>query len=101
MTLPDLTGVQNLVSMLHQQPTLSCAALRPFIVRYTPHYQAANEQLIINRRIIIVRFILLHVFDHFPTFNEAIMLAEPKLIAADELCLGENVLFKCNMTKLL
>ena len=101
MTLPDLTGVQDLVSMLRQRPTLSCADIRPFVVRYIPHYQALDAQLIINLRRIIVRFILLHEFDELPTSNEAVMLADPIAIAADKLCLGDNVLFKCNMMKLI
>ena len=29
------------------------------------------------------------------------MLAYPKAISADKLCLGDNVIFKCNMTKIL
>ena len=101
VTLPDLTDVQDLVYMLHQWPTLSCANLRPFVVRYMPHYQAADAQIIVNLRRIIAGFILLHEFDDLPTSNDAVMLAGPKEIAADEICSGDNVLFKFNMTKLL
>ena len=94
MILPDLTGVQDMVSMLHQRPTLSCADLRPFVVRYMSHYQAVYSQIIINLRRRIVSFILLHEFDYLPTSNEAVMLAYPEAINADGLFLGDNVLFK-------
>ena len=94
MTLPYLTGVQDLVSMLHQRPTLRCANLRPFVARCMPHYQYADAQIIVNLRRRIVRFIILHGFDDLPTSNEDVMLAGPKAIAANELCLGDNVLFK-------
>ena len=87
--------------MPRQRSTLSCADLRTFIVRYMPHYQAADAQLIINTRRRIVRFILLHDFDYLPTSNEVVMLADPKAIASNELCLVDNVLFKCNLTKIL
>ena len=60
VTLLYLTGVQDLVSMLRQRPTLSCADLWLFFVGYMPHYQAPDAQLIVNLRRIIVRFILLH-----------------------------------------
>ena len=50
VTLPDLNGVQDLVPMLRHRPTLSCANLQSFFVRYMPHYQAAYAQLIINLR---------------------------------------------------
>ena len=101
MILLDLTDVQDLVSMLRQRPTLSCADLRPFFVRYMPHYQAADAKLVINLRRRIVRFIFLYEFDDLPTSNKAVMLADPKVVAVNKLCLGDNVLFKCNMTMLL
>ena len=87
--------------MIRQQPTISCANIGPFVVSYMPHYQAADTQLIINLRRRIVRFIILHEFDEIPTSNAAFMLADPKAISADKLCLGDNVLFKRNLTKLL
>ena len=68
---------------------------------YMPHYQATDSQLLINLRRNIVRFILLHEFDDLPTSNEAVVLADPKAIAANGLFLGNNVLFKCNLAKLL
>ena len=87
--------------MLRQRPTLSCANLRQFFVRYMTHFQAVDAQLISNLRRRIVRFILLHEFEDLPTSNEAVMLSDPKAFAANKLCLGENVPFTCNLKKLL
>jgi hypothetical protein len=46
--LPDLNGVQDIVSMLRQRLTLSCSDLPPFLQKHIPLHQAANTQFTIN-----------------------------------------------------
>jgi hypothetical protein len=100
-TLPDLNGVQDIVSMLRQRPTLSCSDLRPFLQKYIPLYQAANAQFIINFRHRALKFILESPFDAVPTAAEAAQMGSLTRVAADEISRGDNAFYAKNLAVVL
>jgi hypothetical protein len=96
--VPDLSGLQDVLSILRDHPQIDHKVLRTLLQKYVPFYQSIDGAYIRNFRLRA----LSHLdSDHDLTMNEARALTSKSKSAADELVSFDNPIFAKNFKLLL
>jgi hypothetical protein len=97
---PDLTGLNDVMTLLRQKPNLQAEILRPLLSKYLPHYEASDAMFLVNFRARAFHWNMVHGEKDL-TFEAARQLSSKRAMASDEFLLNDNPMQKQNFTDLL
>ena len=99
---PNLQGMQDVISILRQNPLFPTKELRPFLEKYCPFYKPADCIYIRNFRKRVTKYIMEHDEDAIPTMDDIRNITSNKEInAANELIIEDNTLSRLNLKEIL
>jgi hypothetical protein len=96
--IPDLAGLQDVLSILQEHPHLDHKVLRTLLQKYVPFYQSIDGTFIRNFRLRAMNYL---DNDHDLTMLEARALTCRSKSASDELVSYDNPMFAKNFKLLL
>jgi hypothetical protein len=96
--IPDLAGLQDVLSILREHPTLDHKVLRSLLHKYVPFYQSLDGTYIRNFRLRALNYV---DSNHGLTMVEARALTSKSRSSADELVTSDNPIFAKNFKALL
>jgi hypothetical protein len=96
--IPDLTGLQDVISILREHPHLDHRVLRTLLQKFVPFYQSIDGTFIRNFRLRAMNYL---DNDHDLTMVEARALTSKSKSASDELVSFDNPMFAKNFKLLL
>jgi hypothetical protein len=98
---PDLNGLNDIMSLLHEKPTLQSDVLRPLLAKYLPFYRATDSMFLVNFRLRAQHW-LVNNGDKDLSMEEARHLSSKGSLASEEFLLKDNnPMLKQNLTALL
>ena len=98
--MPDLVGVQGIVTLLRNKPTLEANVLRPLLKNHIPWFKPSDAKFIANFRRKVLTFILQNPSDVALTQIDVLKLTS-KHSAANEPTIEDNPLSRSNLKEIL
>lgn len=97
---PNLDGMNDIMSLLREKPTLSSETLRPLLLKYLPTYYSIDAKFIGNFRK-RAQYHLIQHGDRELCMNDVQRLSSRKPLASDELLLSDDPMLQHNMGNIL